>query len=106
MDIKSTEGQVILLKNFSKSGKYGESGYSSPYGKASFISAIFVRGLESASLSTTIQATSFLLAETVLHEFVHWGRASLILPSDAPKSSRYSDYGDYWENKNIWYYNK
>ncbi|WP_079240309.1 hypothetical protein [Chryseobacterium indologenes] len=33
----------------------------------------FVLGLEQASLSTTRHATAFLLAVTVLHEFVHFG---------------------------------
>ncbi|WP_123862146.1 SpvB/TcaC N-terminal domain-containing protein [Chryseobacterium artocarpi] len=98
MDVKNTEGQVILLKNFSKSHRYGESGYSSKYGHVSYISASFVRGLDIASLQSTINATSFLLATTVLHEFVHWGRASLILPSFAPNNKwGESDYGNYWE---------
>lgn len=33
----------------------------------------FVLGLEQASLSTTRHATAFLLAVTVLHEFIHFG---------------------------------
>lgn len=36
--------------------------------------AAFVRGLEKAHLKGTVEATSFLLAVTVLHEFVHYGR--------------------------------
>ncbi|MCL8537139.1 hypothetical protein M9991_09745 [Chryseobacterium gallinarum] len=46
MDVKNTEGQVILLKNFSKSHRYGESGYSSKYGRVSYISASLVKGLD------------------------------------------------------------
>lgn len=38
------------------------------------IKASWVRGLENANLATTEQATAFLLAVTVLHEFVHYGR--------------------------------
>lgn len=37
------------------------------------ISQAFVMGLENAKLLTTIQATSFLLAATALHEYVHYG---------------------------------
>ncbi|MBD2701213.1 hypothetical protein IC229_11240 [Spirosoma sp. BT702] len=35
----------------------------------------FVRGLEQANLKSTQQATAFLLAVTLLHEFTHWGAA-------------------------------
>ncbi|ANI89382.1 hypothetical protein A9P82_08805 [Arachidicoccus ginsenosidimutans] len=38
------------------------------------IDASYVRGLEIAKLQSTIEATSFLLAVTALHEFVHYGR--------------------------------
>lgn len=37
------------------------------------LSQTFVTGLENAKLPTTIQATSFLLATTTLHEYVHYG---------------------------------
>lgn len=33
----------------------------------------FVLGLQQATLQSTIEATNFLLAVTVLHEFVHYG---------------------------------
>lgn len=33
----------------------------------------FVLGLEQASLSSTVHATAFLLAVTILHEFIHFG---------------------------------
>ncbi len=36
----------------------------------------FVRGFEKANLKSTQQATAFLLAVTLLHEFVHWGAFS------------------------------
>ncbi len=38
------------------------------------IDAAFVRGLEGAVLQGTIEATSFLLAVTTFHEFVHYAR--------------------------------
>jgi hypothetical protein len=38
------------------------------------IDASWVRGLEQANLVSTQEATGFLLAVTVLHEFVHYGR--------------------------------
>jgi len=41
-----------------------------------FISASYVRGLEQAFLERTKQGTAFLLAVTILHEFVHFGTAS------------------------------
>lgn len=37
------------------------------------INANFVLGLEKSVLNTTIEATAFLLAVTVLHEFIHYG---------------------------------
>lgn len=40
------------------------------------ISASYVRGLEQSNLTSTKQATSFLLSVIVLHEFVHQARAS------------------------------
>ncbi|MCL1671473.1 hypothetical protein [Elizabethkingia ursingii] len=38
-----------------------------------YVNENFAAGLEQASLSTTIEATTFLLSVTVLHEFVHHG---------------------------------
>lgn len=37
------------------------------------IRASYVRGLEQSQLQTTKEATAFLLAVTILHEFVHYG---------------------------------
>ncbi|WP_164490252.1 hypothetical protein [Runella sp. SP2] len=37
----------------------------------------FVRGLETANLESTKQATAFLLAVALLHEVVHYGNAIL-----------------------------
>ena len=40
----------------------------------------WVRGLEQANLTSTQQATAFLLAVTILHEFVHQARNTNDLP--------------------------
>ncbi|WP_304343886.1 RHS repeat-associated core domain-containing protein [Chryseobacterium koreense] len=88
MDIKSPEGQVIVeaqMKNL------GQSGYP-----RSFINKDLITTFETLQTPAYIQGTSFLLAVTVLHEFVHWGRAYNILPSDS-KGTKYSDYGSQWE---------
>jgi hypothetical protein len=49
---------------------------------AIFIDAGWVRGLEQANLTSTKQATAFLLAVTILHEFVHQARAANNLSKD------------------------
>lgn len=46
------------------------------------IDAIWVRGLEQANLVSTQKATAFLLAVTVLHEFVHQARTANGYPKD------------------------
>lgn len=67
-----------------------------------------VNTFETLQTPDYIQGTSFLLAVTVLHEFVHWGRTyygtqpgKFALPSDAPSGSKYSDYGSYWEDETL-----
>lgn len=47
--------------------------FSSKNPDALILNQAFVLGLEEAKLSTTIQATSFLLSVTSLHEYVHYG---------------------------------
>lgn len=92
MDINSSEGQIIKL---GRMGRLGSSAYP-----ISYINEDLVKTLEGLQSRTYIQGTSFLAAVTVLHEFVHWGRAYNILPSD-PKSNKWNatDYGDYWEQR-------
>ncbi|WP_050021965.1 RHS repeat domain-containing protein [Chryseobacterium sp. P1-3] len=92
MDINSSEGQIIKLRRM---GRLGSSAYP-----ISYINEDLVKTLEGLQSRTYIQGTSFLAAVTVLHEFVHWGRAYNILPSD-PKSNKWNatDYGDYWEQR-------
>lgn len=53
-------------------GRYGFFNANNP--NVINISASWARGLEAANLAETQEATSFLLAVTVLHEFVHYGR--------------------------------
>ncbi len=91
MDINSSEGQIIKLGRMEKLGR---SAYP-----VSYINEDLVKTLEGLQSRTYIQGTSFLAAVTVLHEFVHWGKAYNILPSDSSKGSKYSDYGAQWEYK-------
>ncbi|MGC5744875.1 RHS repeat-associated core domain-containing protein [Chryseobacterium sp. NFX27] len=92
MDINSSEGQIIKLKEMKN---LGQSGYPKSYLNANLVKTF--EGLQNAAF---IQGTSFLLAVTVLHEFVHWGRAYNILSSDAPNNKwGKKDYGGYWEMK-------
>ncbi|MGG5209254.1 RHS repeat-associated core domain-containing protein [Chryseobacterium sp. MIQD13] len=100
MDIKSPEGQIIKLGQMKDFGR-------SLHPK-SYINADLVKVFEGLQTPEFIQGTSFLLAITVLHEFVHWGRVewgnkpghSGGLPSDAPTNKwRLTDYGDYWEKR-------
>ncbi|ASW76473.1 hypothetical protein CJF12_12550 [Chryseobacterium piperi] len=91
MDINSSEGQIIKLGQMKKLGL--------SISPISYIQEDLVKTFEGLQNAAFIQGTSFLLAITVLHEFVHWGRVYNILPSDSPKGSRYSDYGTQWEYK-------
>lgn len=51
---------------------YGITNHKSPFKIT--INKTWVRRLENASLQTTINGTSFVLAATVYHELVHYGR--------------------------------
>ena len=80
-------GPLIIIKDIN--GKFGYySKAENP--NAFFIDASWVRGLEQANLTSTKEATSFLLAVTVLHEFVHQARAANNLDKDY-------EYGDGFE---------
>lgn len=50
---------------------YGKFSHNSP--EVLKINENYVLGLQQASLQSTIDATNFLLAVTILHEFVHYG---------------------------------
>lgn len=105
MDVNNPEGQIITLARFilkdPKGYRFGQAG-----GTRSYINVDLVNTFETLQTPDYIQGTSFLLAVTVLHEFVHWGRTfygtqpgKFALPSDAPSGSKYSDYGSYWEDR-------
>ena len=87
LNVNSPKGQVIALARMKDLGLTGHL-------SKTYINADLVEKFEVLQTAAYIQGTSFLLAVTVLHEFVHWGRASNALKSDGPKGE---DYGNYWE---------
>jgi len=67
-----TYGQGPLIKIEEMSGRFGY--YNRNNGNNTLhIRASYVRGLEQAYLQSTQEATAFLLAITILHEYVHLG---------------------------------
>lgn len=67
-----TFGQGPTIKVEEMSGRFGF--YNRNNGnKTLHIRASYVRGLEQSGLQSTQEATAFLLAVTILHEFVHFG---------------------------------
>ncbi len=95
MDIKSPEGQIIKAAQFilkdPNDFRFGQAGYPKSY-----VNVDLIKTFEGLQTPAFIQGTSFLLAVTVLHEFVHWGRSYNILKSDRPNGQ---DYGSYWEQR-------
>jgi hypothetical protein len=70
--IKFGQGPTIVIKELN-AGTYGS--YSKQTDPNSInVSATWVQNLEFYSSFATTEAVSFLLAVTVLHEFVHWSR--------------------------------
>lgn len=76
-----TESDILKMLEFGKgpsivieemTGRFGF--YNRAIPNILKISASWVRGLELASLPSTQRGTAFLLAVTILHEFVHYGR--------------------------------
>jgi len=66
--LKFGKGPTIIIKDILEA--YGRFNEFENYNILN-IDASFVRGLEMAKLESTKQGTSFLLAVTILHEFVH-----------------------------------
>jgi hypothetical protein len=67
-----TFGNGPLVKVEEMVGRFGY--YSKNNGnKTLHIRASFVRGLEQSVLQSTKEATAFLLAVTILHEYIHYG---------------------------------
>lgn len=95
MDVKSTEGQIIKTAKFvlkdPTNRRFGQAN-----NKISYIEHDLIMTFETLQTPAFIQGTSFLLAITVLHEFVHWGRTYNILSSNRPNRD---DYGTYWERR-------
>ena len=71
--VKFGNGPTIVVKELT--GKYGYFDRNENPNVIN-IDESWVRGLESANLLETKQATGFFLAVTVLHEFVHQARAA------------------------------
>jgi len=71
--VKFGQGPQVIIKEMT-----GQFGYFNRTENPNVIniSASWARGLEAANLVQTRQATGFLLAVTVLHEFVHQARAA------------------------------
>ncbi|MFC6101266.1 hypothetical protein [Olivibacter domesticus] len=71
--IEFGKGPEIVIKDLGSSSEYGYfKGSENP--NVVNINASWVRGLEAANLTSTQQATAFLLGVTLLHEFVHQAR--------------------------------
>ncbi|MET3115733.1 hypothetical protein AAKU52_003490 [Pedobacter sp. CG_S7] len=86
-----SESQILELLEFEQGPQIvikelvpGEFGYFNRTENPNIIniSASWARGLESANLLETRQGTAFMLAVTVLHEFVHFSRAENGLDRD------------------------
>lgn len=71
---KLTYGHGPTIKLEEMEGKYGYYNKTTS-SNVLHIRASYVRGLEAAQLPGTKQATAFLLAVSILHEFVHFGVA-------------------------------
>jgi hypothetical protein len=78
--VKWNAGPTIIIKELPA----GEFGYFNPTESktAFFVSASWARGLEATNLKETREATGFMLAVTVLHEFVHLARSANGLSND------------------------
>lgn len=70
-----TFGQGPIIKIEEMTGRFGY--YSKSNGVNTLkIRASYVRGLELSSLQSTKEATAFLLAATILHEYIHYSTNS------------------------------
>jgi hypothetical protein len=69
---KLTFGHGPIIKVEEMSGRFGFYNKNTSENTL-HMRASYVRGLEQSQLASTKQATAFLLAVTILHEFVHYG---------------------------------
>ena len=98
LDVKSPNGPVYVLRKMEYFGLVGHK-------SVNYINHKLVTTLGSLQTSTYIQVTSFLLAITVLHKFVHWGRSYNNLSYRVPSNKwEVSNYGLYWEQKTFGMY--
>ncbi|WP_255459971.1 hypothetical protein [Flavobacterium sp. LC2016-13] len=74
-------GQGTELQSWFYTGEDSDNnGWTPNTGNFITVNAKFVNGLEIAKRNSTIQATSFLLMTTILHEFIHSSRVKNHLP--------------------------
>lgn len=93
LDVKSPNGPVYMLRKMSDLGEVGHLSVTN-------LQYDLVKTFETLQTPAYVQGTSFLLAVTALHEFVHWGRTYSGLPYRAPSNKwGISDYGSYWEQR-------
>ncbi|HWV70774.1 MAG TPA: hypothetical protein VN040_03630, partial [Pseudosphingobacterium sp.] len=71
--IEFGKGPEIVIKELGSSSEYGYFNDAEDPNVVN-VNASWVRGLEAANLTSTQQATVFLLGVTLLHEFVHQAR--------------------------------
>jgi len=91
--IEFGKGPEIVIKDLGSSSEYGYfKGSENP--NVVNINASWVNGLEAANLTSTQQATAFLLGVTLLHEFVHQARF-------ANNLDRNYEYGAGFENSSF-----
>lgn len=90
--LKFGSGPKIIIQELN--GIYGHTVYPAyPEGFIE-INAAFVRGLEAANLNSTKEATTFLLAVTLLHELTHYGAVD-----GGRNETRVNEFGDEFERE-------
>lgn len=87
LDINTPLGQVFAERTLKDA--YGQVGHKS----VTYIDKSLLKTFETLQTPAYIQGTSFLLAVTVMHEFVHWGRSHNHLPT----LTKGYESGAYWE---------
>ena len=73
---KMTFGQGPLIKfvyNLTGTSGPNAGNFNHDFPNEISINANFALGMETANLPETVEATSFFMAITILHEFVHYG---------------------------------
>lgn len=86
LDVNTPNGPVYAERTMRAYGQVGNR-------SVTYINKGLLTTFESLVTPRYIQATSFLLAVTVMHEFVHWGRSHNSLPT----YTKGYESGEYWE---------